>query len=262
MSSSRVVRVRPAEDGVRRRRCCATASPRSSASSRSVRSSRRRSRPPPRRRSRTRGCPTSTAPTCRWSPSTRPAPRTSTRRCTSRAPTTAATCCTTRSPTWRRSSRPGDPVDLEAHRRGQTLYGADSRVPLHPTVDLGGRRLAAARPGPPGAALDDHRWTARARGPTSRSSGPGCGRRAQLDYPGVQQPIDDGTADESLMLLKEVGELRLKREAARGGVSLPLPEQEVDTGGSGVGADLPRPAARSRSGTPRCRCSPASRRPR
>ena len=30
------------------------------------------------------------------------------------------------------------------------------------------------------------------------------------------------------MLLKEVGELRLAREAARGGVSLPLPEQEVD----------------------------------
>jgi exoribonuclease R len=56
--------------------------------------------------------------------------------------------------------------------------------------------------------------------------------RAQLDYPGVQQQIDDGTADESLMLLKEVGVLRLKREAARGGVSLPLPEQEVDTAGT------------------------------
>jgi exoribonuclease R len=43
--------------------------------------------------------------------------------------------------------------------------------------------------------------------------------------------IDDGSADESLMLLKEVGELRLTREAARGGISLPLPEQEVDTTG-------------------------------
>src|SRR5919112_4498181 len=28
---------------------------------------------------------------------------------------------------------PGDPVDVEAHKRGQTLYGADSRIPLHPT---------------------------------------------------------------------------------------------------------------------------------
>ena len=28
---------------------------------------------------------------------------------------------------------PGDPVDVESHKRGQTLYGADSRIPLHPT---------------------------------------------------------------------------------------------------------------------------------
>ena len=50
---------------------------------------------------------------------------------------------------------PGDPIDVEAHKRGQTLYGADSKVPLHPTLDLGGRRLAAARPGLSGAAVDD-----------------------------------------------------------------------------------------------------------
>ena len=29
---------------------------------------------------------------------------------------------------------PGDPVDAEANRRGETLYGADSKVPLHPKV--------------------------------------------------------------------------------------------------------------------------------
>ena len=29
---------------------------------------------------------------------------------------------------------PGDPVDVEANRRGETLYGADSKVPLHPTA--------------------------------------------------------------------------------------------------------------------------------
>src|SRR5689334_11581372 len=28
----------------------------------------------------------------------------------------------------------GDPVDLEANRRGETLYGADSRILLHPGV--------------------------------------------------------------------------------------------------------------------------------
>src|SRR3546814_220892 len=29
---------------------------------------------------------------------------------------------------------PGDAVDLEAHRRGETLYGAASKIPLHPPV--------------------------------------------------------------------------------------------------------------------------------
>ncbi len=125
---------------------------------------------------------------------------------------------------------PGDPVDLEAHRRGQTLYGADSRIPLHPTViSEGGGSLLPDQVRPSllwtitmdaeGARTDVEVERARVRS------------RAQLDYVGVQEQIDDGTADESLMLLKEVGELRLKREAARGGISLPLPEQEVDTSG-------------------------------
>src|SRR6478752_2488297 len=55
--------------------------------------------------------------------------------------------------------------------------------------------------------------------------------RAKLSYEGVQADLDAGKADELIGLLKEVGELRLAREAARGGVSLPLPEQElVETG--------------------------------
>ncbi len=125
---------------------------------------------------------------------------------------------------------PGDPVDLEAHRRGQTLYGADSRVPLHPTViseDAGSLLPDQLRP----ALL----WTITLDGEGARTDvqveRARVRSRAQLDYPGVQQAIDDGSADESLLLLKDVGELRLKREAARGGVSLPLPEQEVDTAG-------------------------------
>ena len=50
---------------------------------------------------------------------------------------------------------PGDPVDVEANRRGETLYGADSKVPLHPKVISEDAGVAAARPGPPGAAVDD-----------------------------------------------------------------------------------------------------------
>ncbi len=48
-----------------------------------------------------------------------------------------------------------------------------------------------------------------------------------MDYAGVQQQLESGAADEVLTLLREVGELRLARERERGGVSLPLPEQEV-----------------------------------
>src|SRR5690606_9200995 len=28
----------------------------------------------------------------------------------------------------------GDAIDLETHRRGETLYGADAKIPLHPKV--------------------------------------------------------------------------------------------------------------------------------
>jgi exoribonuclease R len=126
---------------------------------------------------------------------------------------------------------PGDPVDLEAHQRGQTLYGADSRIPLHPTAisEAGGSLLPdQVRP----ALL----WTIRLDAEGARTDVEVeralVRSRAQLDYPGAQQAIDDGSADESLSLLKVVGDLRLGREAARGGISLPLPEQEVDTAGA------------------------------
>jgi exoribonuclease R len=126
---------------------------------------------------------------------------------------------------------PGDPVDLASHERGQTLYGADSRIPLHPTsISEGGGSLLPDQVRP--ALL----WTVTMDGEGARTDveveRARVRSRAQLDYAGVQQQIDDGSADESLMLLKEVGELRLKREQARGGVSLPLPEQEVDTVGT------------------------------
>ena len=126
--------------------------------------------------------------------------------------------------------RPGDPVDVEANRRGETYYGADSKVPLHPTVlSEGASSLLPDQVRP--ALL----WTIQVD-----DAGEGIDvqveralvkSRAKLSYEGVQAEIDAGTASELVGLLKEVGELRLAREAARGGVSLPLPEQElVETG--------------------------------
>ncbi|WP_417471988.1 RNB domain-containing ribonuclease [Luteimonas mephitis] len=120
----------------------------------------------------------------------------------------------------------GDPVDLEANRRGETLYGADEKIPLHPKVlseDAASLLPGQLRPallwtieidaGGEGIAVDVRRALVRSR--------------AKLDYAGVQADIDSGKADPMWAVLREIGELRKQREQRRGGVSLPLPEQEV-----------------------------------
>ncbi len=125
---------------------------------------------------------------------------------------------------------PGDPVDLESHRRGETLYGGDSKVPLHPKViseDAGSLVAGEVRP----ALL----WTIRVD-ETGEGTDVSVERArvrstAKLTYEEAQRAVDDGSAGEVLVLLQEIGELRLARDAARGGVSLPLPEQEIDIEG-------------------------------
>ncbi len=125
---------------------------------------------------------------------------------------------------------PGDPVDLEANRRGETLYGAESKIPLHPKVLSEG--AASLLPDQVRPALV---WTIRVD-----ASGEGTEAlveralvrsRAKLDYDTVQEQIDAGTADDVFTLLREIGELRLRREAERGGISLPLPDQEIEIDG-------------------------------
>ena len=122
--------------------------------------------------------------------------------------------------------RAGDPVDLEANRRGETLYGADSKIPLHPKVlSEGATSLLPEQVRP--ALL----WTIELD-PVGEIAGIDVRRarvrsRAKLDYAGVQQAIDAGGADPMWAVLRRIGELRRERERSRGGVSLPLPEQEV-----------------------------------
>ena len=206
---------------------CARGSPTSRPSSRCSRRSRPRSRRRPRRRRRTHGCPTSTAPTSRWSRSTRPARWTSTRRCTSPA-TATATCCPTRSPTSRRSSPPGDPVDVEANTARPDAVRRRLEGAAAPEGALRGRGVAAARPGPAGAALDDQARRGRLAHRRARWSAPGCARRRRLSYEEAQQEIDDGTADESrCSCSRSSASSGSTREAARGGISLPTLEQEV-----------------------------------
>ena len=50
--------------------------------------------------------------------------------------------------------RPDGPLDAEVRRRGETLYGVDDRVPLHPRP-LGAGVLPAAGRAAAGPALDD-----------------------------------------------------------------------------------------------------------
>ena len=59
---------------------------------------------------------------------------------------------------------------------------------------------------------------------------PGMVVPIELDEP-AQAALDAGTGGEQLELLRELGTLRLGLEAARGGVSLSVPEQEVVAAG-------------------------------
>lgn len=122
--------------------------------------------------------------------------------------------------------RPGGAVDAEARRRVVTLYAPDGRTPLHPpALSEGSASLLPDQDVPAllwtvdldadGAptAVDVRRARVRSR--------------AQLTYDEVQRAYDDGTADGTLALLRDVGRLRQDAERARGGITLPTPEQEV-----------------------------------
>lgn len=122
---------------------------------------------------------------------------------------------------------PGDPVDLEAHRRGETLYGADAKVPLHPQALSEG--AASLLPGELRPAL---LWTmdldAGGEGVSVDVRRARVRSRARFDYAGVQAQVDAGGGDPIWGLLRKVGELRKERERQRGGISLPLPEQALE----------------------------------
>jgi exoribonuclease R len=122
---------------------------------------------------------------------------------------------------------PGGALDVEAHKRGQTLYAADGRIPLHPTVLSEG--AASLLPEQlRGAFVWEFALDANANVTSSTVARGRVRSRRRLDYDGVQQQLDAGTADETLQLLKEVGLARLVLERARGGASLNVPEVLID----------------------------------
>ncbi len=126
--------------------------------------------------------------------------------------------------------QPGSAIDIEARKRGVTLYSPDQRSPLHPPR-LSEDRASLLPNGVRPALL----WTIDLDTdglPTSANLERATVKvREAISYAEAQRRIDGGAGTsgwtESLDLLRTIGTLRQAREADRGGVSLNLPAQEV-----------------------------------
>lgn len=121
---------------------------------------------------------------------------------------------------------PGGAIDIESRLRGQTIYCPDRRVPLHPTAISEG--VASLLPDQDCAAyVWDIRLHADGRRASQEVYRALVRSRRRYTYTEVQELIDDRTGEETLLLLRDVGEVRIDRESRRGGASLPMPEQAV-----------------------------------
>ena len=122
--------------------------------------------------------------------------------------------------------RLGGALDRVTRERGQTVYCPDVRVPLHPEV-----LSEAAASLLPDAVRPAFVWDLHLDGAgllTSAQVYRAMVRSVErLDYSQVQAAVDGGTDDQRFLLLKEIGERRIAQERARGGASLPMPEQQV-----------------------------------
>jgi exoribonuclease R len=121
---------------------------------------------------------------------------------------------------------PGGALDTEVRLRGQTIYCPDTRVPLHPSeISEGAASLLPDTDRP--AYVWDMRLTADGTRRSAELYRAMVRSTRRYTYEEVQGLVDRGEAEETLLLLKEVGEHRIRRESERGGASLPMPEQEV-----------------------------------
>lgn len=139
---------------------------------------------------------------------------------------------------------PGQALDAETRLRGETVYMPDMRIPLHPKeLSEGGASLL------PGQVRSAFVWdmTLDASGEVTQAQvyRAKVQSRDRLDYTGVQAQLDANqgkSGDERFELLKTIGQLRQKLEIARGGASLPMPEQEVSEDGGSYSVHFRPPA--------------------
>lgn len=122
---------------------------------------------------------------------------------------------------------PGGAIDAEAHRRGETLYFPDVRVPLHPPLLSEGAASLLPNEVRPAVlwridlAEDASVRTVDVRRARVRST-------AQLDYVGVQHALDSGALPDPIAALPDVGRGRQALARQRHAIDLDLPEQEVE----------------------------------
>lgn len=121
---------------------------------------------------------------------------------------------------------PGGALDQETLRRAETIYLPDMRVPLHPTVlseDVASLLPQKVR----GAYVWDIGLDATGEVTSAQIYLAKVRSVARLEYASVQAKVD-GPEARDLQLLREIGELRIGLQRARGGADLPMPEQEVN----------------------------------
>ena len=147
----------------------------------------------------------------------------------------------------RRRRRPSSAPAARSTRRcagaARRFYAPDRRVPLHPPVLGEGAASLLPEQVRPAVVWELRARRGRRARPRSTSGGALVRSVAKLSYDGVQAQYDAGTADELLLLLREVGRLRQERAAERGAVDLPALEQEVDVGRRRPAGALAAPAA-------------------
>lgn len=142
--------------------------------------------------------------------------------------------------------QPGGALDAETHRRGETLYFPDLRVPLHPpSLSEGAASLLPGQVRPAvlwrmTLAADGNVRAIDLRRARVRST-------AQLDYAGVQAALDAGALPDPIRALPDVGRARIALARARHAIDLDMPEQVVtrdDAGGWQLALRTPLPVER------------------
>jgi exoribonuclease R len=123
-------------------------------------------------------------------------------------------------------------VEREAWLRGVTYYSPDRRDPLYPPV-LSQGAASLLPDGERPATVFDLELDGAGELTRTRIFAAVVRSRAQLTYHQALEHIETGSFDghdfaPSLSLLRPVGEVRIARERARGGVSLPILDQHVE----------------------------------